>query len=103
MAVHGLELHDVHRCNAPAQQLVGFARVDLESGESKIVSFVVPMTLLGYTALSNEFVVEHGPMEVSAGSRSSDLRSGAKLTVTGETRVIAGEDRAFLSVATVGP
>jgi hypothetical protein len=39
---------------------------------------------------------------VSAGSSSSDIRSSAKFTITGKTRVIKGEERAFLSVATVG-
>ena len=87
----------------PAQQLVGFARVDLERGASKTVMFVVPMSLLGYTGVTGEFVMEPGPVEVSAGSSSSDLRSSAKFTVTGKTRVIKGEDHAFLSVATVGP
>jgi hypothetical protein len=38
----------------------------------------------------------------SAGSSSSDIRSSATFTVTGQTRAIRGEDRAFLSVATVG-
>jgi beta-glucosidase len=36
----------------PMQQLIGFARVDLESGAAKIVSFVVPMSLLAYTGIS---------------------------------------------------
>jgi beta-glucosidase len=85
----------------PAQQLIGFARLDLEPGASKTVAFVVPMSLLGYTGLSGEFVMEPGPVEVSAGSSSSDIRSRAKFTVTGKTRAIRGEDRAFLSVATV--
>jgi beta-xylosidase len=44
----------------PAQQLVGFARVDLEPGASKTVEFVVPMSMLGYTGLSGEFVMEPG-------------------------------------------
>ena len=86
----------------PAQQLIGFARVDLEPGASKTVTFVVPMSLLAYTGLSGELVMEPGPVEVSAGSSSSDIRSSAKFTVTGKTRTIRGEDRAFLSVATVG-
>jgi beta-glucosidase len=86
----------------PAQQLIGFARVDLEPGASKTVAFGVPMSLLAYTGLSGELVMEPGPVEVSAGSSSSDIRSSAKFTVTGQTRVIKGEDRAFLSVATVG-
>jgi hypothetical protein len=41
-------------------------------------------------------------MEVSAGSRSSDLRSRAKFNVTSKTRVFKGGERAFLSAATVG-
>jgi beta-xylosidase len=85
----------------PAQQLIGFARVDLEPGASKTVAFVVPMSLLSYTGLSGEFIMEPGPVEVSAGSSSSDIRSSATFTVTGQTRVIEGADRAFLSVATV--
>ena len=85
----------------PAQQLIGFARVDLEPGVSKIVSFVVPMSLLAYTGLSGRLIMEPGPVEVSVGSSSSDIRSSAKFTVTGKTRVIKGEDRAFLSTATV--
>jgi beta-xylosidase len=61
------------------------------------------MSLLAYTGLAGELVMEPGPVEVSAGSSSSDLRSSATFTVTGQTRTISGEDRAFLSVATVGP
>jgi beta-xylosidase len=86
----------------PAQQLIGFARVDLEPGESKNVSFIVPMSLLAYTGISGEFVMEPGPVEVSAGSSSSDIRSKANFTVMGKARVMRGEDRAFVSLATVG-
>ena len=86
----------------PAQQLIGFARVDLEPGASETIAFVVPMSVLAYTGLSGELVMEPGPVEVSAGSSSSDIRSSAKFNVTGQARIIRGEDRAFLSVATVG-
>jgi beta-glucosidase len=86
----------------PAQQLIGFARVDLEPGASETVTFEVPLTVLGYTGLSDEFVIEPGLVEVSVGSSSSDIRSTAKFTITGKTRVIKGEERAFLSVAKVG-
>jgi beta-glucosidase len=85
----------------PAQQLIGFARVDLEPGKSKTVRFVVPMSLLAYTGISGDVVMEPGPVEVSAGSSSSDIRSTAKFSVTGKTRAFRGEERAFLSVATV--
>jgi beta-xylosidase len=87
----------------PAQQLVGFARVDLEPGASKTVTFAVPMSLLAYTGSSGEPIMEPGPVELSAGSSSEDLRASATFTVTGQTRTINGEDRAFLSAATVDP
>jgi beta-xylosidase len=86
----------------PAQQLIGFARVDLEPGASKSVAFVVPMSLLAYTGVSGELVMEPGPVEISVGASSSDIRSSATFTVTGKTRTIRGKDRAFFSVATVG-
>lgn len=85
----------------PAEQLVGFARLELEPGASKTVTFEVSTSVLAYTGLSGELVVEPGPVEVSAGSSSSDIRSSATFTVTGTTRIIKGEERAFFSVATV--
>jgi beta-glucosidase-like glycosyl hydrolase len=86
----------------PAQQLVGFARVDLEPGATKTVAFVVPLSVLAYTGVSGNLIMEPGPVELSAGSSSSDIRSTATFIVTGTTRIIKGEDRAFLSGATVG-
>jgi beta-xylosidase len=86
----------------PAQQLIGFARLDLAPDESETVSFEVPISLLAYTGLSGDLVVEPGPVEVSVGSSSSDIRSSATFTITGNTRTIHGEERAFFSVATVG-
>jgi beta-glucosidase len=85
----------------PAQQLIGFARVDLEPGAAKTVSFVVPMSLLAYIGISGNLTMEPGPVELTAGSSSSDIRSSAKFTVTGEMRVIRREDRAFLSGAAI--
>jgi beta-glucosidase len=85
----------------PAQQLVGFARVDLEPGASKTVAFSVPMSLLAYTGMSGELVMEPGPVELTAGSSSSDIRSSAKLTVTGQPLVVQAQRRAFVSTASV--
>ncbi len=59
----------------------------------------MPMSLLAYTGLSGELVMEPGPITVSAGSRSSDIRSNAEFTVTRQTRTIKGDERAFFSVA----
>jgi beta-glucosidase len=81
----------------PAQQLIGFARVDLEPGVTKTVTFSVPVSVLAYTGISGDVVIEPGPVEVSAGSSSDDIRSTATFTIIGKTRVFRGQDRAFLS------
>jgi hypothetical protein len=59
--------------------------------------------LLGHRHIgghSGELVMEPGPVEVSAGSSSSDIRSSAKFTVTGKKHAISGAERAFFSVVT---
>jgi beta-xylosidase len=86
----------------PAQQLVGFARVELDPGASTTVTFTVPVSLLAYTGLSGDLVMEPGPVEFSAGSSSDDIRCTATVTVTGQTRAIGGEERAFLSDVRIG-
>ena len=85
----------------PAQQLVGFARVDLEPGASRTVQFVVPMSVLAYSGITGEVVMEPGPVELAAGSSSSDIRATATLNVTGRARAFKGAERAFLSTASV--
>jgi beta-glucosidase len=58
--------------------------------------------VLAYTGASGNLIMEPGPVELTAGSSSSDIRSTATFIVTGTTRIIKGKDRAFLSEATVG-
>ena len=50
----------------PAQQLIGFTRLDLEPGEAKTVTFTVPISLLAYTGPTAEVIMEPGPVEISA-------------------------------------
>jgi beta-glucosidase len=58
--------------------------------------------VLAYTGASGDLVMEPGPIEISVGSSSSDIKSTATVNVTGKTRVIRGEDRAFFSTTRVG-
>ena len=43
-----------------AQEIVGFAQLDLESGALRKVSFVIPLSLLGYTRIAGNFVIKPG-------------------------------------------
>jgi beta-glucosidase len=52
---------------------------------------------MSWRAIAGEIVMEPGPVEVSAGSSSNAIRSTATFTVSGQTRTISGEERAFLS------
>jgi len=85
----------------PAQQLIGFAGVDLEPGASKTVTFTMPISIFAYTGISGQLMMEPGPVEVTVGSSSNDIRARANVTITGKRRVFSGEERAFLSVATI--
>ncbi|OBB76337.1 beta-glucosidase [Mycobacterium sp. 852014-52144_SCH5372336] len=86
----------------PAQQLVGFTRVDLEPGASKSVTFTLPLSVLAYTGVSGELVVEPGPVELRVGTSSTDIRARATVTVAGGTRTFRGDERAFFSSVAVG-
>jgi hypothetical protein len=79
-----------------------FARVVLDPGQTETVGFRAPISLLAYTDRTGDVVMEPGPVELAAGTSSDDLRSTTTLTVTGQARVFNGEDRAYLSTATVG-
>lgn len=85
----------------PAQQLAGFARVNLAAGESRRVSFTVQASQLGYTNLAREFAVEPAVVNAWLGFDSDDRRLHADLRVTGSPRVLSSSQRSFFSDSTV--
>ena len=85
----------------PEQQLVGFARVDLEPGETRRVVFEVPMTACGYTAGDGCFVVDPGDVEVRVGSASDDIRVAGRFAIIGERKEIS-ESRSYFARASIG-
>ena len=81
----------------PAQQLVGFARVDLAPGEQNRVTFEVDASQLAYTNLAREVAVEPARVDVFVGFDAHDRSLTGSFDVTGAPRAIAGADRSFLS------
>lgn len=59
----------------PVKQLVDFAKIHLEAGEQKTVSFTVPYSKLGYYDMSMNYVVEPGEFDLFVGGSSCDCRS----------------------------
>ena len=65
----------------PNMELVGFYRVNLNPGESKILKFVISAGQLSYIGLENKWLVEAGDIEIMVGSASNDIRLTDKITV----------------------
>ena len=59
----------------PVKQLVDFAKVALEPGEEKTISFTVPCSKLGYYDMAMNYVVESGEFDLFVGGDSRDCLS----------------------------
>lgn len=65
----------------PVLDLKNFVRVSLQPGESKTLTFQIPIAQLGYHDRSGEYVVEPGSIEVFIGTSSVDLLEAGTLTI----------------------
>ena len=68
----------------PELQLVGFARVELEPGRSRAVSFTVHPSRLAFTDAELRRVLEPGAFAFSVGASSADLRLSEVVEIGGE-------------------
>ena len=68
----------------PLRELIGFARLSLAAGASARVTFVVPVTALGFSGRELTYVVEPGDIEFFIGSSSSDIAPAGTVVITGD-------------------
>lgn len=67
----------------PKEQLQGFERISLTPGETKTVTFSLPVEQLAYWSISkHEYVIHPGTFDVMIGSASDDLRQKGTFDVT---------------------
>jgi len=78
---------DVASIARPARLLVGFARVPLEPGQARRVTFIVDPSRLAFYDADMRFVVEPGSFTFSVGASSADLRAERTLILDEETAV----------------
>ena len=76
----------------PVRQLAGFARVDLDAGEAKRVTFTLHADRTSFTGVGGQRIVEPGEIEVLVGASSEDIRLEGAFELVGETRTV-GHDR----------
>ena len=65
----------------PVMELKGFQRIHVETGESKIVSFVITPEMLSMLNIKMEEIVEPGDFRIMVGSSSRDIKLKEMLTV----------------------
>lgn len=84
----------------PVQQLVGFARVSLEPGQTARVQFNLPVNQLAFLDSQMRWVVEPGDIRVMIGSSSADLRLRGVFNIAGAVTDVSAA-RALQSRVTV--
>ena len=65
----------------PERELKSFPRVELDPGESRRITFRVPVAQLGFYDRDLSYVVEPGAIEVFVGRSSDDLIEAGTVTV----------------------
>jgi beta-glucosidase len=84
----------------PVKELRGFARLHLQPGEKKNVSFDLPVNMLAYYGEGLKLVLEPGTVKTQVGSSSDDIRLEAEFEVVGES-TLPVKDRVFVCPATI--
>ena len=67
----------------PEQQLIGFARVSLDAGSTRRVTFSVHPSRLAFYDEQMSFVVEPGEFRFSVGASAADIRATASVHLSG--------------------
>ena len=96
-----LYLRDVYASmTRPVKELAGFARVKLEPGETKEVSFTLDPSQTAFLDEEMEWKIEKGEIEVQVGASSEDIRLKDSVRISAD-RYISSRDRAFAAEARI--
>lgn len=96
-----LYLHDpVAQVTRPETRLIGYARVELEAGERRGVTFRFSADLASFTGLTGERIVEPGELQLRFGRSSACTEAVVRLELTGPQRVV-GFSRQLVAPAVI--
>jgi beta-glucosidase len=84
----------------PVKELKGYARITLRPGETRLVTFHLPVNQLAFYNNDLELVLEPGTVEIMLGSSSEDIRLRGNFEILGATKMIV-EQRVFVCPVTV--
>lgn len=69
----------------PIKELKGFKRIHLQPGETRTITFYLPVNHQAFLAHDNRLVVEPGTVDVMLGSSSADIHLQGTFEITGTT------------------
>lgn len=83
----------------PVLELKGFARVELQPGQTRAVRIELPVAMLAFHGADMRRAVEPGDIQVMVGSSSADLRLRGQFRIAGARTAVS--DRALYSRASI--
>lgn len=85
----------------PVAQLLGYARVALDAGESAVVELHVPTTRLAFSDRTMTRIVEPGAVELWVGPSCDQKELAAGIVVTGPVHTVTTDDARTVRVEVV--
>ncbi len=84
----------------PIKELKGYQRLFLNPGETRKITFHLPVNQLAFYDNDLNLVVEPGTIEVMVGSSSEDIRLRDEFEIIGPKKIVVGE-RVFVCAVSV--
>ena len=75
----------------PVKELKGYARLTLQPGETRHITFHLPINQLAFYNNDLELVLEPGRIEIMLGSSSEDIRLCGDLEIVGGSKMVIDE------------
>jgi beta-glucosidase len=95
-----LYAHDVTASiTRPVAQLLGYARVDLEAGQTARVAFRIPTGRLAFSDARMTRIVEPGPIDVWVGASVADRETSGRIDITGPVHEVQASDERLVAVS----
>lgn len=91
---------EVAQVTRPVRELAGFARIELDPGQTRTVSFELHADRTAFTGAGLTRIVEPGWFGLAAGGSSEQLPATARFAITGATREV-GDRRELTTPVTV--
>jgi beta-glucosidase len=87
-----LYCHDIYASlPRPVKELKGFIRVSMLPGETRKVTFHLPVDILAFYDGQLNLVVEPGEIDLMIGSSSEDIRLKGKVEIIGQTKTVIND------------